>query len=265
MLIGRALRAEWTKLRTVPSTGWALLAAMVLTVAVGALVTWDLTPPDCARDDPTCDFDLPRLSLAGVYLGQTAVIVLAVLAVSAEYESAMIRTTLAACPRRLVVLGAKAIVVTAAVLGAAAVSVGASLLAGREVLAGNGFTEVAGYRLPTPADGPTLRAYGGTALYLGLVALLSLGVAFVVRHTGGTVTILLVLLYVAPIVSLAVTDPRWKEWIEKVSPMTAGLTIQSTLRLDALPIAPWSGLGVLGLYAVGSIATGLVVFRLRDA
>ena len=265
VLAGRALRAEWTKLRTVPSTGWTLLALVVLTTAIGALVTWDLTPPDCERSEPSCDFDLTKLSLSGVYLAQAAVIVLAVLAVTAEYDAAMMRTTLAACPRRFVVLAAKAAVVTTVVLGAATMSVLASLVAGREFLAGNGFTAEAGYRPLSLEDGPTLRAYGGTVLYLGLVALLSLGVAFVVRHTGGTVTILLVMLYVTPIVSVVVTDPRWREWIEKVSPMTAGLSIQATLRLHALPISPWSGLGVLALYAVGAVAAGLVLFRVRDA
>jgi ABC-2 type transport system permease protein len=265
MPAGRPLRAEWTKLRTVPSTGWTLLAIVVATTAIGALVTWGLTPPDCERSDPSCDFDLTKLSLAGVYLGQAAVIVVATLAVTAEYETAMIRTTLAACPRRLVVLAAKAVVVTASVIGAATISMLASLLAGREFLAGNGFTAAAGYRPLSLGDGPTLRAYGGTVLYLGLVALLSLGIGFVVRHTGGAVTILLVLLYVAPIVTIAVTDPRWKEWIEKVSPMTAGLSVQATLRLDTLPIGPWPGLGILALYAVTALTAGLVLFRIRDA
>ncbi|WP_406047353.1 ABC transporter permease [Kribbella sp. NBC_00889] len=265
LLAGRALRAEWTKLRTMPATGWTLAAMVLSTAAIGALVTWDLTPPDCARSDPGCDFDLTKLSLSGVYLGQAAVIAMAALAVTTEYETAMIRTTLASCPRRFVVLAAKAVVVTSAVVGAATISVLISLLAGREFLAGNGFTTTAGYRPLSLGDGPTLRAYGGTVLYLGLVALLSLGVAFVVRHTGGTVSILFVLLYVAPIMSIAVTDPRWKEWIEKASPMTAGLSIQATLRLDAQSIAPWAGLGVLALYAVGALATALVLFRLRDA
>jgi ABC-2 type transport system permease protein len=258
--LGRAVRAEWTKLRTVPSTGWAVLALLVLTTAIGALVTWDLTPPDCERSDPACDFDTTRLSLSGVYLGQAAVVVLAVLAVTAEYEAAMIRTTLAACPRRLEVLAAKAAVVATVVLGTAAVSLLGSLFAGRQILAGNGFTVAAGYRPLSLADGPTLRAYAGTVLYLGLVALLSIGVGFAVRHTGGTVTILLGVLYVAPIVAIVVTDPRWREWIEQVSPMTAGLSIQATLRLDTLPISPWSGLGVLALYAAGA-----VLFRLRDS
>jgi ABC-2 type transport system permease protein len=156
-------------------------------------------------------------------------------------------------------------VVTTVVLGVGVVTVMASILTGREFLTSNGFTAEAGYRTLALGDGPTLRAYGGTVLYLGLVALLSVGIAFVVRHTGGTVTILLVLLYVAPIASLAVTDPRWREWIEKASPMTAGLSIQAT-RLDTLSISPWSGLGVLGLYAAAAVAAaGATLFRLRDA
>jgi len=102
-------------------------------------------------------------------------------------------------------------------------------------------------------------------LYLGLIALLGLGIGFVVRHTGATVTILLSLLYLAPVVALAITDPRWKEWIEKVSPMTAGLSIQATLRLDSLPISPWSGLGILALYAGAATSAGMTLFHLRDA
>ncbi|MGH3462031.1 MAG: ABC transporter permease [Kribbellaceae bacterium] len=264
-LIGRALRAEWTKLRTIRSTGWALLALAALTVALGALVTWDLTPPRCGRSDPSCDFDLTRLSLAGVYLGQAAVVVLAVLAITSEYEAGMIRTTLAACPRRLTVLAAKALALALVVLGTAAVGVLGSLVVGRQILAANGFSTAAGYQPLSLADGATLRAYGGTVLYLGLVALLGLGIGFVIRHTGGTVTVVLLLLYVTPVVAMAVTDPRWKEWIEQVSPMTAGLSIQATMRLDGLPIAPWPGLGVLALYAAGATAAGAILFRFRDA
>jgi ABC-2 type transport system permease protein len=102
-------------------------------------------------------------------------------------------------------------------------------------------------------------------LYLGLVAIVALGIGFVVRHTGGTVTLVLGLLYIAPILTIAVTQPRWREWIEQVSPMTAGLAIQATLRLNTLSISPWRGLGVLALYALGSTIAGAIAFRLRDA
>jgi len=262
---GRAFRAEWTKLRTVSSTGWTLLAVVVLTTAVGALVAWDLTPPNCDRSEPSGDFDLTKLSLSGVYVGQTAVVVLAVLAVTSEYDAGMIRSTLAACPRRFTVVAAKAAVLASVVLVASVFSVLGSFVAGRDLLARNGFTAVAGYRPRSLGDGSTLRAYGGTVLYLGLVALVALGIGFTVRHTGGTVTLALGLVYTAPIVTLAVTDPRWKEWIEQLSPTSAGMSVQATLRLDELSISPWRGLGVLALYAVGSLLAGAVTFRSRDS
>jgi ABC-2 type transport system permease protein len=262
---GRALRAEWTKLRTVPSTGWTLLAVVVMTTAVGALVSWDLTPPNCERSDQSCDFDLTKLSLSGLYIGQAAVVVLAVLAVTAEYEAGMIRTTLAACPRRLTVLAAKAAVLASVVLLISVVSVLGSLVTGREILARGGFTAAGGYRPLSLGDGPTLRAYGGTVLYLALVAIIALGIGFVVRHTGGTVTLVLGLLYLAPVITIAVSDPRWREWIQQVSPMTAGLSVQATLRLDALPISPWRGLGVVALYAAASTVAAAAALRFRDA
>lgn len=262
---GRALQAEWTKLRTVPSTGWTLIALVVLTTALGALVTWDVAPPICDRSDPACDFDLTRLSLAGVYAGQAAAVVLAVLAVTAEYETGMIRTTLAACPRRLTFLTAKAVVLASVVLLVSVVSVLGSLVTARVLLARGGFTVAAGYHPLSLGEGPTLRAYAGTVLYLGLVAIIALGIGFVVRHTGGTVTLVLGLLYLAPVITIAVSDPRWREWIDQVSPMTAGLAVQATLRLDGLPISPWRGLGVVALYAAASTAAAALAVRFRDA
>lgn len=262
---GRALLAEWTKLRSVQNTGWTLLAVLVMTTSVGALVSWDVTPPNCERSDPSCDFDLTRLSLSGVYVGQAAIVVLAVLAVTAEYETGTIRTTLAACPRRLSVLAAKATVLASVVLLTSAVSVAGSLLVGREILARGGFTAAQGYRPLSFGDGPTVRAYAGTVLYLGLTALVALGIGFVVRHTGAAVTLVLGLLYAAPVATIAVSDPRWREWIEQVSPMTAGLSIQATLRLDALPISPWRGLGVVALYAAAATVAAAVALRFRDA
>src|SRR5262249_31191529 len=83
-MTGNAVHMEWTKLRTVPSTAWSLLALVAVTVTVGALVLWSLDTTHCGT---RCDQDLPRLSLAGVYLGQLAVVVVAVLAVTAEYDT----------------------------------------------------------------------------------------------------------------------------------------------------------------------------------
>jgi ABC-2 type transport system permease protein len=259
-MIQRAVHAEWTKLRTAPSTGWTVMSLVVLTVLIGGLVSWDVDSAACDPSDPGCDFDLVRMSLSGVYLGQVAAVALAVLAVTAEYDTAMIRTTLTAFPRRVLVTAGKALTVAGVVLVTATVSTLASWFAGRSVFAHNGFTAT-----PSLGDGPALRAYAGTVLYLGLVALLSLGLGFLVRHTGAAVTLVLGVLYILPIVSTIVGDPDWKEWIDQLSPMTAGLAIQHTLRLDTLAISPWSGLGVLALYASGSMIAGALAFHLRDS
>ena len=122
--LGDALAAEWTKARTLASTGWLLLAAVVLTVAVSAAVAAAVTCPagNCAEDPA-------KISLTGIYLGQAVVAILAVLMISSEYSTGMIRLTLAAMPRRTTVLAAKAAILTGLGLAAGAVAVLASVLA----------------------------------------------------------------------------------------------------------------------------------------
>jgi len=106
------MRAEWTKLRTVSSTGWLLLTAIALTIGVGVLAT------EVVKCPASCGEDITRLSLTGIILGQALVAVLAVLVITGEYSSGMIRITLTAVPRRATALAAKAIVLTGVVLAA---------------------------------------------------------------------------------------------------------------------------------------------------
>ncbi|MGH3681184.1 MAG: ABC transporter permease [Natronosporangium sp.] len=255
----RSLHAEWTKLRTTPSTGWLLLAGVAFTVAVGAATASGTDPSRCPPAE-ACIVDTTRLSLTGVWLGQAAVVVLAVLAATNEYGSRLVHTTLAANPRRGTVLLTRAVVVTGAVLGAGAVAVAGSLLAGRIILAGNGFPP------PSLADGPALRAAAGTVLYFGLVGLLGLGVGTVVRDSAGAVTAVLALLYGFPVVAtFLASDPEWYDRLQRIGPTTAGLAIQVTVGLDELPIGPWAGLGVLAGYAGAAVLLGALLFRFRDA
>jgi ABC-2 type transport system permease protein len=262
--IGSAVHAEWTKLRTVPSTAWLLAGTVLGTVALGLLVTASVNTDLCPA--PTeCFEDTPKLSLSGVYLGQMAVVVLAVLAMTNEYGTGMIHTTLAAKPRRWSVLAAKAVVVTAVVLGASALGVLGSLLTGRFILPQNGFVPTNGYPPLSLADGPTLRAAAGTVLYFALIGLLSLGIGAAVRDTAGALTVVVALLYLVPVLAQFVTNERVREWLSTYPPMQAGLAIQSTIGLDRLPIAPWTGLGVLGCWAAAALAAGVTVFVYRDA
>ena len=255
-----ALHAEWTKLRTVAEVRWWLLAAAVLTAGLSAVAAGATTPlPGGGR------LDLTERTLTGVHLGQLVVVVLAVGVMSGEYGTRMIQSSLMAVPRRSAVLAAKAAVVTAAVAVAGTVGVLGSVLAGRILLPRNGFTGADGTRLPALTEGPTVRAAAGTVLYLVLVALLSLGVATMVREAAVAAGSVLALLYLFPILVTAVSDPDWQRHLRQIGPMTAGLSIQATVGLDRLPIDPWPGLGVLGLWALAALLAGGVLLCLRDA
>jgi ABC-2 type transport system permease protein len=255
-----ALHAEWTKLRTVASTGWLLLAAVALTVALSAAATAAITCPSAG-----CNQDTTKLSLTGIQLGQTVVAILAVLTISSEYSTGMIRITLAAMPRRTTVLAAKAAILTGIVLAAGIIAVLSCLLAGRLILPGNGFTPAHGYAPLSLAEGPTMRAAAGSVLYLALIAVLSFGVATAVRDSAAAIGVVLGLLYLFPIIAQVVTDPHWQRHLKQIGPMSAGLAIQATTNLRSLPIGPWAGLGVLAAWAAAALLAGGLLLRLRDA
>ena len=254
-----ALHAEWTKLRTTPGTVWLLLAIIAVTVALSAAAAGAARCPAVG-----CGQDPAKVSLTGVDLGQAVVAVLAVLAVSGEYSTGMIRTTLAAMPRRSTVLAAKAAVLTGLVLAAGTVAVPGSLLAGRLILPGHGFTAAHGFAALSLGTGPVLRAAVGSVLYLGLVAVLSLGIATAVRDSGVAIGLVLGLLYLFPIIGAVVSDPHLARHIEQAAPMTAGLDIQATIGLRGLPLSPWAGLAVLVAWAVGALLAGALLLRIRD-
>jgi ABC-2 type transport system permease protein len=251
------LHAEWTKLRTLASTWWLLAGAVALTVTVGAATV--------AATAVAPGLDPAKLSLTGIQAGEAVVAILAVLVISNEYSTGMIRVTLTAMPRRQTVLAAKAALAGGLVLVAGAVAVLASVLAARLILPGRGFTPANGYQLLSPGNGPDLRAACGSVLYLALIALLSLGVATAVRDSAVAIGTVLALLYLIPIVAAVVSNHHWQRHLEQISPMTAGLYIQATVGVRALPLTPWQGLGVLALWAAGALILGGLVLSFRDA
>jgi ABC-2 type transport system permease protein len=208
-----------------------------------------------ATDCPAgiCTVDPAKITLTGVQLGQAVVAVLAVQVIGAEYSTGMIHTSLAAVPRRLTVLAAKALVLTAVVTAAATAGVAGSLVAGNRLLP------------LAVTDAAVLRAAAGSVLYLILIGLLALGVTTAVRTPATAAGVVLGLLYVFPIIGLAATDPAFRRHLEQIGPMAAGLAIQATTGLDDLPISPWQGLAVLGAWAAAALLAGGLLLRLRDA
>jgi ABC-2 type transport system permease protein len=163
-----------------------------------------------------------------------------------------------------VLLAAKAANLAGLALVAGLLAVAGCLLAGRLMLPAAGLNPAHGYPVVSISHGPTLRAAIGSVLYLILIALLSLGVATIIRDSAVSIGVVLGLLYLPPILAQALADPLRRHLLQ-IAPLSAGLAIQATTNLRAQPIAPWAGLGVLAAWAIASLLIGGLLLRRRDA
>ncbi|GAA4969401.1 ABC-2 type transport system permease protein [Nonomuraea thailandensis] len=256
----RELHAEWTKLRTVPGPVRLLIGIVALTVAGSAAAAGAMECPSAG-----CGQDAARVGLFGVQLGQGLVALLAVVAVCGEYSTGMVRTSLTAMPRRMTALAARTALLAGLTSAAGALGVLGSLLVARLLLPGNGFTPEHGYPPLSLADGPTLRAAAGSVLYLVLIAVLSAGVATAVRDSAVSAGAVLGLIYLFPMVVLMIRNEDVQRLLWRLSPMNAGLAVQATTTLPAMPIGAWAGLGVAAAWAGAALVCGGLLLRARDA
>jgi ABC-2 type transport system permease protein len=257
-LLGHALHAEWTKLRTTAGSAGLLAGVITLTVAVGAIAA---SVTRCSS--ATCGLDPAKISFTGIYLGQAAVAVAGVLAIGNEYSTGMITLSLTAMPQRLTWLFAKATVLTGSVLVAATLAVAGSALDGWLILPDRGFTPAHGYASLTSAT--DFRAAADTVLYLTLIALLSLGLATAVRDSAAAIGLVLGVLYLFPIAASLVSNPTLARHLDQIGPLTAGLDAQATIGVNSLPLTPWPGLGVVALWTAGALLVGAFAVRTHDA
>ena len=252
------VHAEWTKFRTVAGPARLLAGIIALTVTVGAAAA------SAARcQSAKCGIDPVMVSFTGIDPGQAVVAVAGVLAMGNEYSTGMIKLSLTAMPRRLTWFFAKATVLTAQVLTASALAVAGAALAGRLILPGKGFTPAHGYASLTSAT--DFRAAAGAVLYLTLIALLSLGVAAVVRDSAAAIGLVLGVLYLFPLAADVISNPALARHLDQIGPLPAGLDAQATIGVKGLPLTPWQGLGVVALWTAGALLFGALALKFRDA
>jgi ABC-2 type transport system permease protein len=262
--VTRALGVEWLKLRTVRSTTWSLLSLAGFSVLFTALTCFGSTTQGGSPGRPG-DNDIVLDSLSGLWFGQIAAAALAVLAITSEYSTRMIRTTLAALPRRGQVLTAKTLVVGVAVLAAGLATSAACFQVGQWGLRGGGFTYENGYPAATLTDAEPLRAVVGAGVYLTLLAVVAVGIGAIVRHTAGAITLVLAVV-LGPVIAFNFLPERIGEWFERLSLMGAGIAMSQTVeRSDSIPLEPWEGLAVVAAYAAATFALALWAIRARDA
>jgi len=251
----RVVLSEWTKLRSVRSTRWSLLAAFFITIGIGAvacLVVAHHYPQMRARDK--LDFHPLEVNLAGVQLAQLAIGVLGVLIITAEYSTGMIRASFTAVPKRLPVLWAKVAVFGAVTFALMLPAVLVAFFVGQAILARHHIN--VGFTAPHVA-----RVLVGAALYLTVVGLFGLGLGAIVRNTAGGIASFAAIMFVLPPL-MNVLPTSWNNAASPYLPLQAGEAILSTTPGGHL--SPWVGLLLFAGYAAASIAIGAVLLVRRD-
>lgn len=258
------LRSEFTKIRSVRSTYWSLLALVVVTIGFSALSSAGAAQhashlSDSGRVKFLATFDATQQSLGGLILGQLIIAVLGTLTVSSEYSTGMIRTSLTVMPRRSTLFAAKGVVFAAVALVTGLVASFASFFTGQAIMSGQ--------HVSVTLEHPNvLRAVIGGALFLTVCGMLAYGLGAVVRHSAGAITATIGLLFVTFIL-VNLLPPSWQNHIDKWIPFNAGGQIWATNARAAQPamFSAWTGFAVFSAYAAITVAAGLVLFRKRDA
>jgi len=256
------MKSEWTKIRSVRSTTWTILVTVVLTIGIGIIATateanrWAHSAPlDKLTFDPT------NLSLTGILLGQLAIGILGVLAISAEYGTGTIRSSLAAIPNRKMFLAAKAGVFAAVALVVGEIVSFGAFFIGQMLISG-------GAPHATLAQGGVLRAVAGGGLYLAVLGLLALGLGTIIRHTAGAIAAFVGMLLILPLLTPALPQ-SFQNAIGKFEPASIGNAMTSTnaasIHGSTVPFSPWVGMAILAGYAAIALAIGGYRMVRRDA
>lgn len=255
----RVLRSEWTKLVSLRST-WILLGVVaVLMVTVAGLIGWR------AGRDPASE-NTASLAAARAFLSvdiaSLIVGVFGVILVTGEYGSGSIRATLAAVPRRLPVLAAKALALAGLMLPVMAVAVVASLLVSQA------FVDT-GERIGLGADG-MLRATAGAAVAPVMLGLIGMGIGAIVRHTAVAITAYVGVLLVIPALLPAALPEKLMQDVTPLVPVAASQSLYAV----GGPVGGGGGLELLSpgpaalamaAWIVATLAAGALVLARRDA
>jgi ABC-type transport system involved in multi-copper enzyme maturation permease subunit len=245
----RVLRSEWAKLWSLRSTWITLVVGVVALMAFGSIAAArykSMTGSGQHLDPDFADASAVTLALFGVTLGQLALGVLGVLFTAGEYSTGMIRSTLAAVPRRLPVLWSKA-----AVYGAVAFIIGTIGAFGGFFIANAIVSGTAAH--VTLSGAGVLRSLLGAGVYLGLVGVIGVALGAVLRSVAGGISVLVASLMLIPGL-LSLLPTAWRTDITPYLPSNAGealFTVHHTTGMlsagtGAVVLLAWTTLALAG-------------------
>jgi ABC-type transport system involved in multi-copper enzyme maturation permease subunit len=260
--LGHILLSEWTKIRSVRSTIWSLIIYVVLALGLTGLLCWLTVHAMQTGRAPRRGSELladPASFILGTGLsfGQLAIVVLGVLVMTTEYSTGVIRASLLAVPRRLLVLAAKCAVfamlifVIAEIVSFCSFFIGAAIVHPEAVVS-----------LSQPN---VTRAVIGTGLYLTVLGLFALSIGALIRHSAGAIAAAIgLVLVVGPILGL-LDSYSWGKHVHDWFPTVAGSYIVSVHQTSDQVLSPWQGFAVFCGWTALLLIIGGYVLRKRDA
>ena len=259
-LFADVVLSEWTKIRTVRSTFWTLLAAVVALIGISAIASavfvsqWDtLKPSDKVQ------FNAIEIGVAGAFFAQLAIGVLGVLVMTTEYGTGMIRATFAAVPQRRTVLAAKALVLFLVTFAVSLVASFVSFFVAQQILGSYGHGQLAA----SITDAGAVRTVVGAAAFLAVMGLLGFSLGAVIRRSAGAVAALFGLVFFLPGL-MELLPHAVKDHVNKFLPSNAGSAIYRQVQGPDV-LSPGAGLLVLCGYVFVALGIAAVIVRRRDA
>jgi ABC-2 type transport system permease protein len=280
------LASEFTKLRSVRSTYWTIAALFIVSVGIAAIAGAAIASNLTNNPGNKAGMDATQASLIGFFeFGQLIISVLGALAITSEYSTGMIRTSLTAMPRRGVVYAGKLIVFTTVALIISLVTSFIAFFVGQSLMSGSGVAASLFHTTTVPANaivngnpqnvifqgtdvisaGTVLTAIIGTALFVTVVALIAFGLGAIIRHTAGAITSVIGLMFVVPIIVQILPD-NWRWDIMRFFPDEAGRVLSVTVGQGNPHLwSPWPQFLVTVAFAVVLVGIGGYLFSKRDA
>ncbi len=251
-----AVRSEWTKFRSVRSTYWTFLVAAVLGIGLAALIS--AVSASHYATDPTIrlGWDPTDRTLRSLQLAQLAFAVLGVMVVTSEYSTGMIRTSLAAVPRRTRMMTAKLLVFTVCALVVGEIIAFAAFLLGQALIHGHAPSASLHQHL-------VLRVVIGSGLYLALIGLMGGAFAVILRHAAAGIAVVVAMLFILPGVAFALPT-SWSQPIEEYWPTNAGQRV-TRIGQGAHNLSAWVGFGEMALFVAVVLVVALYLLERRDA
>lgn len=254
----RVIASEWTKFRSLRSTVWTLLIAVVLTIGAGALLSAAVPGPNDAQSAADmADFDATDTSLYGILFSQFAMGILGVLLISAEYSTGMIRATLAVIPARLPMLWAKLSVLAAVTFLLTLITSLVAFLVGQAVLSGDDL----GVSLSEPgAAGKII----GAALYVTLAALIGMALGLLLRNTAAGISTYVAVFLMVPLVAQALPSSIGDHLLQYL-PSNAGAAMFGGADGVTNALTPMAGFLVLTAFTAVLVGGAAWQLKSRDA